>query len=452
MNGSNEVKRSYRGRATPRSWLCCVIVSAVMVAGPVALAQDEESPVWLPEVRAAMDAVLAETDVPGFLMVVVEDGEIAISEAWGQASITGPTPMSRKTMFRIGALGDLGIQIALLRLSDQGRLDLDTPIGEYVDVHPAVGRVTANQLMRHEGGLGANHFSQPLWDDADLAREVRSWNEGIFVAEPGETNSHSHYSIALGGFLVESVAGKPFDDAMRELVWDPVGAPHVTVRPRKLLNLPVGQGHWMPNGELEVVEPLGMGFVGWPNALFASLDDMDRIALALAEPENGGRLRGDRPKSLPWTRSTSWGGISLVAIVDEERRFCALIGQNGWTETGAVSPVAQAVWQTALDQELPEPPPEIEWAPASPEVHDRLIGVYENETMLEFKVRDGALVVESGGTVEEVLQGGDNRFRATILGVPGMPMRSVNFSVEAEIDNKARLLRIGSRVWARTPR
>ena len=198
-----------------------------------------------------------------------------------------------------------------------------------------------------------------------------------------------------------------------------------------------------------MIQPFGMGFIGWPNALFVSLDDLDRFALTLAEPANGARVRGDRAGTAYWTSGTGWGGVTFNATVDVERRFCALIADNGWSRARVAARLAQTIRHVVLEKELPAPPPTIPWTTASPTAHENLIGVYENETTFEIAVRDGKLTLQSGASVEEVMQGAENLFRAPIMMVENRPAWSLTFSVEASSGGKARLLRIGSRVWAR---
>ena len=83
------------------------------------------------EIRDAAQSALVQTAVPGLLVVVVDRGQIVVSEALGQASTTGPTPLTRQTVVRMAGPGELGINLALLRLSDMGKLDLDAPISRY---------------------------------------------------------------------------------------------------------------------------------------------------------------------------------------------------------------------------------------------------------------------------------------------------------------------------------
>lgn len=80
---------------------------------------------------------------------------------------------------------------------------------------------------------------------------------------------------------------------------------------------------------------------------------------------------------------------------------------------------------------------------------ESLIGVYENETTFEIAVRDGKLILQSGESVEEVMQGAANLFQAPILTIEGTTIRPRTFSVEVSSEGKARRLRIGGRVWAR---
>lgn len=431
------------------SRLRCALCFAVLSAGPmsrVAAAQQAETRPWVREVRDSARSALRHT--PGLWVVVVDRGQIVVSEALGEASMIGPTPLTRETLARIAGLGELSINLALRRLSDMGRLDLHAPISQYVRVHPALGRVTAAQLINHRAGLRAKHFTYPLWQDADLSRLVQSWDERVFIAEPGETRSHSHYSIALAGHLVESLVGEPFADAMRELVWGPMGVSSGTTRIADVLTSPLAQGHRLTNGVFEVFRPLGEGFIGWPNAPFLSLDGLDRLALALADPTTGAQAFDDANVDAR-TNYWGWGGIGFTTIVDLERGFCAVIVYNGYE--GGRSRLPETIRRSALGETPPPPPAAITWAPVSPRDRERLIGVYENENTLRLSVRDGKLVLQSGESVAEVEQGGDNLFRAPLAIVDGNPISLTTFRVEASREGKARLLRIGSRVWTRKP-
>lgn len=418
----------------------------VSLISRVAAAQQPETRPWVREIRDAAQSALVHT--PGLWVVVVDRGQIVVSEALGKASMTGPTPLTRETLVRMAGPGELSINLALRRLSDMGKLDLNAPISRYVRVHPALGRVTAAQLIGHRAGLRAKHFTNPLWQDADLSRQVQSWDERVFIAEPGEARSHSHYSIALAGYLVESIVGKPFPDAMRELVWGPMGVASGTTRIADLLTSPLAQGHRVNNGVFEVIRPLGEGFIGWPNAPFLSLDGLDRFALALADPTTGAQAF-DEGNVNARTNNWGWGGIAFTTVVDRERGFCALIVYNG--REGARSLLAETIKRSALGETPSPPPAAITWTPVSPRDRERLIGVYENENTLRISVRDGKLVLQSGASVADVEQGGDNLFRAPLAIIDGNPIVLSSFSVEALREGKARLLRIGSRVWARKP-
>lgn len=415
----------------------------LLLAGMIASFAVAQTPKWEPEIRDAARKAMAQSSVPGLWVVVVDRGQIIVSEALGQASATGPTPLTRQTMVRMAGPGELSINLALFRLSEIGKLDLDAPISRYVQVHPALGRVTANQLIANRSGLRAKHFTKPLWDDADLSQEVRSWDEKAFVANPGETASHSHYGIALGGYLVESIAGKPFPDAMRELVWGPMGVLSGTTRVCDVLTFPIAQGHSVRNGVAEVIRPFGRGFIGWPNGPFLSLNDLDRFALALAKPTTSERL-GDRGK---WTRSWSWAGIAFTAVVDAERGFCALIADNG--SGFAQSSLARTIQQVALGEEPPGPPAAVSWKPVEQRLYNQLVGIYENETLIEIAVRGGKLVLQGGNSSGEIKQSADNVFQAPVVIVEGIPAFRSTFSIEAWNEGKARRLRIGSRVWTR---
>lgn len=269
---------------------------------------------------------------------------------------------------------------------------------------------------------------------------MRSWDEHIVIGDPGETRSHSHYGTALAGYVVESVAGKPFPDAMRELVWEPMGVRSGTSRLRDVMLLPVAQGHRLEEGAMRVVEPLGRGFIGWPNAAFVSLDGMERLAVVLAQPAYAGLYNGGTPRP-QWRNGWSWAGVVVRVVVDVERGFSALVADNGG---GAARELATAIERVALGRPAPPEPAPIDWHEPTQEARALLPGVYENETRFEIALRDGKLVVPGDQAVGEIGQGPDGQFEMVF------PRRAIRFGLESTRNGKARHLRIGSRVWLRT--
>tara|TARA_R110001592_G_C13160580_1_gene748899 strand:+ start:291 stop:1676 length:1386 start_codon:yes stop_codon:yes gene_type:complete len=404
---------------------------------------------WRQAILDSAKELMTRESTPGLWLVVVDSGELIISETMGLASVIGPTPLTRETVARLPGSNELAINLAILKLAEMKRLELDAQIGSYVEVPQFLGKVTARQLITNRAGLRANHFDTPLWKDEDLALAVKSWDKSIFIAEPGETRSHSHYSIALAGYLVELVVGKPFPDAMRELVWEPMGVSAGISRISDALVLPMAQGHELKEDKMEVVKPLGLGFNGWPgDAAFLSLETMEGLATALAQPANSGVDNGGIAKP-QWQSGWGWAGVSFRLIVDVERGFSALIADNGG---GASGELATMIERQVLEQAAPEAPQPIDWQEPTKEAMALLPGVYKNEGTIEIVLRDDKLVVlsSSGSDPAQIMQGPDMQFGLFIDDGAGSRRNVMTFTIESQRDGKIRHLRFGSRVWLRT--
>jgi CubicO group peptidase (beta-lactamase class C family) len=403
---------------------------------------------WRQAILDSSKELMTQESTPGLWLVVVDNGEVVISETMGLASVIGPTALTRESVVRLPGSNELAINLAILKLAEMKRLELDAQIGSYVEVPDFLNKVTARQLITNSAGLRANHFDTPLWKDEDLALAVQSWDESIFIAEPGETQSHSHYSISLAGYLVELVAGKPFHDAMRELVWEPMGVSAGISRISDALVLPMAQGHKLKDDSMQVVKPLGLGFNGWPgDAAFLSLETMEGLATALAQPANSGVSNGGIADP-QWQGGWSWAGVIFRVIVDVERGFSALIADNGG---GASLELATMIERQVLDRDTSEATQPIDWQEPTKESMALLPGEYENETTIEIVLRGDKLVVlsSSGSDPAQIMQGPDMQFGLFIDDGTGSRRNVMTFTIESKRDEKIRHLRVGSRVWLR---
>ena len=92
--------------------------------------------------------------VPGFNVAVAVDGKIIYSEAFGYADLEQRVPAWQITKFRIGSVSKPLTSAALMKLVEQGKIDLDAPIQKYVPTFPDKGAlITSRMLAGHLGGI-----------------------------------------------------------------------------------------------------------------------------------------------------------------------------------------------------------------------------------------------------------------------------------------------------------
>ncbi len=241
---------------------------------------------------------LTTAQVPGLALAIVRDQELLYARGFGTTSVEdGGMPVTPATLYRIGATTQALTGTAILRMSERGLLDLDTPIKAYVNSlrlyeARAIERITLRMLLSHTAGLPTELAETNRERVSSLARCVfEELPRYPLIAEPGALFSYSNPGILLAGYIAEVVYGKPFATVMRELIFEPLEMQRTTFDPLVALTYPCAQAHIVrENGLLAVEHSFADNPAGYPAgyALSTALD-MSNFALMHL---NGGSFRG----------------------------------------------------------------------------------------------------------------------------------------------------------------
>lgn len=253
-----------------------------------------------------VDAAMAEAKVPGLALAIARDEEIVYARGFGTTSLEDGSPVTPRTLFRIGSTTKPLTGTAILRLVEQDKLNLDRPVREYVDWlqladADATARVTLRMLLSHTAGLATagEHFG-PRDPDAMGAWLRGSMSSVPFVAPAGKLWSYSNPGISLAGHAAEVAAGKPFPDLMRELVFDPLGMSRTTFDSTVAMTYPLAQSHKQgEDGSIEVEHRFADNAGHYP-AGFAISNVLELARFAILHM-NAGRIDGQqllRPESI----------------------------------------------------------------------------------------------------------------------------------------------------------
>jgi serine beta-lactamase-like protein LACTB, mitochondrial len=174
--------------------------------------------------RAAARHMSAEL-IPA-LSVAVATGEGPVwSAAWGFADLENHVPATPRTVFRLGSIAKPITGVAAMLLVEQGRLNLDAPVQDYVRFPRKQWPISTRQLLGHQAGI--RHYQG---DDFGSTRHYESVIAGLemfakdpLVHEPGTRYLYSTYGFNLAGAVVEQAAGLPYEQWVRERIMVPAG-------------------------------------------------------------------------------------------------------------------------------------------------------------------------------------------------------------------------------------
>jgi len=184
---------------------------------------------------------MAELHVPGASVAVIRNGKLEWAHGFGVTKIGGAAVTSQ-TLFQAASISKPVTAMALLRLVESGKLDLDQDVNEYLKTwkvpeneFTAKRKVTLRELLGHTGGVTVHGFagyasSDPLPTLVQVLNGEKPANSGPIRVdvEPGTIWRYSGGGYVITQQLLEDVTGKPFPKVMRELVLDPIGMKHST--------------------------------------------------------------------------------------------------------------------------------------------------------------------------------------------------------------------------------
>lgn len=212
------------------------------------------------------EAMAAHRALPGITLSVVKDGQIILLKGYGFADVEKKIPVNPdSSMFRIGSISKTFTGLAVMQLVEQGKLDLDVDVNEYLqafkipDTYPEP--ITLRALISHRDGfedvaLGAL-FKQKPEELESLGGFLHSHMPNR-VRPPGETSTYTNYGMSLAGYIVEVVSGQDYASYMEEHIFRPLQMDHTTVRE------PLGEGR--PDGISADLEPyLVTGYTKGPD-------------------------------------------------------------------------------------------------------------------------------------------------------------------------------------------
>lgn len=215
-----------------------ILVNAIGGGGTgqgISAAASEQGPQDPQEVAQFLDHFFAESEIKenlaGAVVVVVKGEKLLAKKGYGYADMERKLPVDPdRTVFRIASVSKVITAMAVMQLVEQEKVDLNADLSEYlgsVRIPNQTGTpLTMRNLLTNSTGFDYGDTSELA--TADLNREV-SLNSFIknniptVVREPGKYYSYDNLGFTMQGYVVEQVTGQPFEDYVRDHIFNPLG-------------------------------------------------------------------------------------------------------------------------------------------------------------------------------------------------------------------------------------
>ncbi len=213
------------------------------------------------ELQSFMDGVMStymdENNIAGAVVSVVHNGEVIIEKGYGYADIERSIPVDPKsTLFRIASISKLFTWLSVMKLAEDGLVDLDEDVNNYIEefqIPPNFAEpVTLRSLMSHSAGFEERLYRLFVRDPSQFQPLGKLLSEQLpeRVRPPLKHASYSNHGTGVAQYVVEQVTGMPFEDYAEKRILNPFGMNNTTFRQPLPENLAAGlsNGYTFSNG------------------------------------------------------------------------------------------------------------------------------------------------------------------------------------------------------------
>jgi CubicO group peptidase (beta-lactamase class C family) len=338
-----------------------------------------------------MPYALESGDVAGAVVAVVKNGEAVLVKGYGYSDVATRAPVDpQRTLFRPGSTSKLFTWTAVMQLVEQGKLDLDRNVNDYLDfrIPDRDGTpITLRNIMTHTAGF-EEQVKQLILDDPRQLLPLKDYVEHalpVRLFKAGTTPAYSNYATALAGYIVQRVSGQTFDDYIDAHIFKPLGMVHASFRQPlpPALAADLSKGYELasePPKPYEIVTPAPAG------SLAASGADMARFMIAHLEGGEYGGARILEPQTVKLMHETPLNMIPplnrmMLGFYEQNYNGHRVISHGGDTEyfhsdlslfvddhvgifismnsagrDGAAHPIRAALFEQFADRYFPGPP------------------------------------------------------------------------------------------------
>ena len=312
----------------------------ILLLGTILLIGSSCTPKPTPGDQAAtlVNELMAETPAVGITVSVGVKGEIVWSQGFGYADLEQKVPVyPDRTRFRVGSVAKPMSAMAVAQLYEQGKLDLDVSIQQYVPSFPEKeGSITPRLLAGHLGGIrhyqGNENLNYKRYET--VLDGLAIFQDDQLLHAPGSKYSYSSYGYNLLSAVVEGASGQSFLEYMDEHVFGPLGMDHTEADQIYPIIPDRGRYYVVNNGAIINAPAVDNSYKWAGGGLLSTSDDLLRFGFAHLHNEF---LKAETIELLWTSQKTTLGektdyGIGWASGVDKADRNW--VGHNGGSVGG----------------------------------------------------------------------------------------------------------------------
>src|SRR5687768_14279722 len=183
-------------------------------------------------IDSRLQRLAQQRPVVGLAVGIAENGRITFLSGYGETLAGSGEPVTPDTVFRWASVSKGVAATMIAKLAEEGKLSFHSPLVNYASMKlpgGAEARATIGDLLSHRLGLYRNAYDNKLEEGQDTRFLRRTLAHLNLICQPGTCWSYQNVAYDGSSEIVERVTGKPYGEAVREKLFDPIGMTSASV-------------------------------------------------------------------------------------------------------------------------------------------------------------------------------------------------------------------------------
>ena len=217
---------------------------------------------------------------PGAAVLVAQNGKVLFEKGYGLAEVPHGVAFTPETKSRIGSITKQFTASAILKLQEQGKLNVSNKLSKYFPDFPHGEEVTLHHLLTHTSGI-RSYTDKPGFMKTVTATVkpddlIKSFENDPYDFDPGKKWHYDNSGYFLLGQIIEKVSGQPYGDFLRQNFFDPLGMKSTGVHHAGIALEHEALGYQFAGGGFTNALNWDMSWAGGAGALYSTVEDLFR--------------------------------------------------------------------------------------------------------------------------------------------------------------------------------
>jgi N-acyl-D-amino-acid deacylase len=326
--GVRSSPNSAETEAQPGRAVRALIVTLLLLAG--ARGQSSDTPLGFEQIESAFLGFMTANALPGASLAIAKNGKLVFARGYGMADVELNQPVQPESTFRFGSIGKTITAMAIMKLVQAGKLDLDASAFALIpDIRPRSGRlgdsrinrITIRNLLTHSGGWDASKSGDPIV--APFSQQIASAVGVAFPPppsavisymldrpldfDPGTQFAYCNFGFLVLGRVIEKISGLPYSEFVRLQVLTPLGIERMRQGRTPLSLRAPGEVRYYDYPGAPLVDSLMQGVSGKVTEPYSGIVALESIDSA------GGWIASAIDLARIFTMLDGWGAPALLS-------------------------------------------------------------------------------------------------------------------------------------------